>query len=145
MPLKSFDCAIRVGNAVVVIVVHAPVSPQPKHEGDICTRHDAVFGVATKSVDRHSASQIAGYLALVRIRTRHGLIDRVQMEQVAAATGAPLMRGLPHSSLVPGLPECNEGGVPPSGHGHELPAGYHVVKTFVLGGVQHGYRLRRTA
>lgn len=50
-------------------------------------------------------------------------------------------RGRPHSSLGPGIPEPNQDGVPASDHRHKLPAGYRVVKTSVLGGLHHEYRL----
>jgi transposase InsO family protein len=42
-------------------------------------------------------------------------------------------RGRPHSSLGPGIPEPHQDSVPASDHKHKLPAGYHVVKTSVLG------------
>ena len=44
-------------------------------------------------------------------------------------------RGRPHSSLGPGIPEPHQDSVPASDHRHKLPAGYHVVKTSVLGGL----------
>ena len=47
-------------------------------------------------------------------------------------------RGRPHSSLGPGIPEPNQDHVP-------LPAGYRVVKTSVLGGLHHEYRLVKEA
>jgi transposase InsO family protein len=50
-------------------------------------------------------------------------------------------RGRPHSSLGPGVPEPNQDRVPPSDHRHNLPAGYRVVKSSVLGGLHHEYRL----
>ncbi|HXJ14963.1 MAG TPA: integrase core domain-containing protein [Candidatus Limnocylindrales bacterium] len=54
-------------------------------------------------------------------------------------------RGRPHSSLGPGIPEPDEDSVPASGHRHKLPAGYRVVKTSVLGGLHHEYRLVKDA
>ena len=54
-------------------------------------------------------------------------------------------RGRPHSSLGPGIPEPNQDTVPASDHRHKLPAGYCVVKTSVLGGLHHEYRLVREA
>jgi putative transposase len=54
-------------------------------------------------------------------------------------------RGRPHSSLGPGVPEPNQERVPASDHRHELPAGYRVVKTSVLGGLHHEYRLVKEA
>jgi transposase InsO family protein len=52
-------------------------------------------------------------------------------------------RGRPHSALGPGLPEPAETTVPSSGHRHRFPAGYHVAKTPVVGGLHHEYRLER--
>ena len=54
-------------------------------------------------------------------------------------------RGRPHSSLGPGIPEPNQDSVPASDHRHKLPAGYRVVKTSVLGGLHHEYRLMKEA
>ncbi len=54
-------------------------------------------------------------------------------------------RGRPHSSLAPGIPEPNQESVPASDHRHKLPAGYRVVKTAVLGGLHHEYRLVKEA
>ena len=54
-------------------------------------------------------------------------------------------RGRPHSSLGPGIPEPHQDSVPASDHRHKLPAGYHVVKTSVLGGLHHEYRLVKEA
>ena len=54
-------------------------------------------------------------------------------------------RGRPHSSLGPGFPEPTQDSVPDSGHRHRLPAGYHVVKDSVLGGLHHEYRLVKEA
>jgi putative transposase len=54
-------------------------------------------------------------------------------------------RGRPHSSLGPGIPEPNQDSVPASDHRHKLPAGYRVVKTSVLGGLHHEYRLVKEA
>jgi putative transposase len=54
-------------------------------------------------------------------------------------------RGRPHSSLGPGFPEPTQDSVPDSGHRHRLPAGYHVVKDSVLGGLHHEYRLAKEA
>jgi putative transposase len=50
-------------------------------------------------------------------------------------------RGRPHSSLGAGIPEPNQSGVPESNHRHRTSAGYRVVKTSVLGGLHHEYRL----
>ena len=54
-------------------------------------------------------------------------------------------RGRPHSSLGPGIPEPNQDRVPASDHRHKLPAGYHIVKKSVLGGLHHEYRLVKEA
>src|SRR5499433_2564545 len=54
-------------------------------------------------------------------------------------------RGRPHSSLGPGLPEPNQREVPSSDHRHKMPSGYRVVKTSVLGGLHHEYRLVKEA
>ena len=54
-------------------------------------------------------------------------------------------RGRPHSSLGPGVPEPNQEKVPASAHRHQLPAGYRVTKTPVLGGLHHEYRLVKEA
>ena len=50
-------------------------------------------------------------------------------------------RGRRHSSLGPGIREPNQDRVPARDHRHKLPAGYHVVKTSVLGGLHHEYHL----
>ena len=54
-------------------------------------------------------------------------------------------RGRPHSSLGPGIPEPNQDSILASDHRHKLPAGYRVVKTSVLGGLHHEYRLVKEA
>jgi transposase InsO family protein len=54
-------------------------------------------------------------------------------------------RGRPHSSLGPGFPEPSQESVPESGHRHQLPAGFRVVKTSVLGGLHHEYLLVKEA
>ena len=59
--------------------------------------------------------------------------------------GAPLQSGRPHSSLGPGIPEPKQDRVPASNHRYKLPAGYCVVKTAVLGGLHHEYRLVKEA
>ena len=53
-------------------------------------------------------------------------------------------RGRPHSSLGPGLPDP-----PPDrwvvSNGHQLPDGYRVVATRILGGLHHEYGLEVAA
>ena len=52
-------------------------------------------------------------------------------------------RGRPHSALGPGLPEPNQATVPVGEHRHQLPVGYGVVRTSVLAGLHHEYRLEK--
>jgi putative transposase len=52
-------------------------------------------------------------------------------------------RGRPHSSLGPGIPEPNQAEVPASGDRHQLPVGYQIKSTSVLGGLHHEYRLEK--
>jgi transposase InsO family protein len=52
-------------------------------------------------------------------------------------------RGRPHSSLGPGIPESNRAEVPASGDRHQLPVGYRIKSSSVLGGLHHEYRLER--
>lgn len=52
-------------------------------------------------------------------------------------------RGRPHTALGPGFPEPNQLKVTAGYHQHGLPEGYRVVKTSVLGGLHHEYRLER--
>jgi transposase InsO family protein len=53
-------------------------------------------------------------------------------------------RGRPHSSLGPGLPDPPMDRVLTSS-GHQLPNGYHVVVTPILGGLHHEYWLEAAA
>jgi putative transposase len=46
-------------------------------------------------------------------------------------------RGRPHSSLGPGIPEPIQANLPASQHRHQLPTGYRVASTPVLGGLHH--------
>jgi hypothetical protein len=41
--------------------------------------------------------------------------------------------------------ESNRDPIPASGHRHQLPAGYGIAKTAVLGGLHHEYRLVKEA
>jgi putative transposase len=52
-------------------------------------------------------------------------------------------RQRPHTALGPGLPEPNQGSVPSGSHRYELPFGYRIAKTPVLGGLHHDYRLEK--
>jgi hypothetical protein len=52
-------------------------------------------------------------------------------------------RGRPHSALVPGLPAPNQATAPVGKHRHMLPVGYGVVRTSVLAGLHHEYRLEK--
>ncbi len=54
-------------------------------------------------------------------------------------------RGRPHSALGPGIPEPPQTAVPAGPHRHELPQGYSVASTPVLGGLHHEYRLEKDA
>ncbi len=53
----------------------------------------------------------------------------------------------PHMSLGPGIPVPLPENTrpPPSGHRHQLPDGYEVVKRPVLGGLHHEYALKKVA
>ena len=52
-------------------------------------------------------------------------------------------RGRPHTALGPGFPEPSQTTVPPRSHRHDLPSGYRVVKTSLLSGLHHEYRLEK--
>ena len=52
-------------------------------------------------------------------------------------------RGRPHSALGPGFPEPSQATVPAGRHQYELPIGYRITKTSILGGLHHDYRLER--
>jgi len=41
--------------------------------------------------------------------------------------------------------EANQASVPASGNRHQLPGGFRVAKTSILGGLHHDYRLEREA
>jgi transposase InsO family protein len=75
---------------------------------------------------------------LIPINERH-------LKMTIKEWGTHYNRGRPHSSLGPGLPEPTQESVPESGHRHQLPAGYRVVKDSVLGGLHHEYRLVKEA
>ena len=75
---------------------------------------------------------------LIPINERH-------LKMTIKEWGLHYNRGRPYSSLGPGVPEPNQDRVPASDHRHKLPAGYRVVKTSVLGGLHHEYRLVKEA
>ncbi len=54
-------------------------------------------------------------------------------------------RGRPHSSLGPGMPEPQQAAVPAGSRPHQLPSGYGVTCTLVLGGLHHEYGLKKEA
>ena len=51
----------------------------------------------------------------------------------------------PHSALGPGLPEPPQAKVPAGPQRHQLPDGYRVTSTPVLGGLDHEYWLEKKA
>lgn len=61
--------------------------------------------------------------------------------------------GRPHASLGPGIPERFANDIPErlandaikNSRGHQLPNGYRVVATEILGGLHHEYRLEPKA
>ena len=72
-------------------------------------------------------------------------LNECHLKMTIKEWGLHYNRGRPHSSLGPGIPEPNQDRVPASDHRHKLPAGYHIVKTSVLGGLHHEYRLVKEA
>jgi hypothetical protein len=59
---------------------------------------------------------------------------------VFAIDAIPISESLDHL-----LAEPTQESVPESGHRHQLPAGYRLVKDSVLGGLHHEYRLVKEA
>jgi hypothetical protein len=62
---------------------------------------------------------------------------------IVGVAGYNYNRGRPHSPLGPGLPEPNQATVPEGPHRYELPSGYRIIKTPVLGALHHDYRLEQ--
>ena len=54
-------------------------------------------------------------------------------------------RGRPHSSLGPGIPEPSAGIPALRRSDHPIPCGYRVIRSSVLGGLHHEYRLEKIA
>jgi hypothetical protein len=54
-------------------------------------------------------------------------------------------RGRPHSSLGPGIPEPLEPKVELQAHRHRVPKDHRVVRTAILRGLHHEYRLEKVA
>jgi putative transposase len=54
-------------------------------------------------------------------------------------------RGRPHSSLGPGIPEPSAGIPAPPVSGHHIRNGHRVVRSSILGGLHHEYRLQKIA
>jgi putative transposase len=54
-------------------------------------------------------------------------------------------RGRPHSSLGPGIPEPPQAKIPATVPRHELPVGFRLKSTPVLGGLHHQYGLGKEA
>ena len=75
---------------------------------------------------------------LIPLHERH--LRRILKEWVAHYN-----RGRPHSSLGPGIPEPS-GGIPaPQISGYRIPCDHRVVRSPVLGGLHHEYRLEKVA
>jgi transposase InsO family protein len=71
---------------------------------------------------------------LIPLNARH-------LRRVLSEFATHYNRGRPHTALGPGLPEPAQAPLPVGGHRHRLPNGYGVVRTPVLGGLHHEYRL----
>jgi putative transposase len=72
-------------------------------------------------------------------------LNQRHLKMATREWGLHYNRGRPRSSLGPGVWEPNQDIVPVCGHRHKLPAGFRVVKTAVLGGLLHEYRLVKVA
>jgi putative transposase len=72
-------------------------------------------------------------------------LSEVHLRRILAEFVNHYNRGRPHSSLGPGIPEPIPAKLPASPHRHQLPAGYRVASTPVLGGLHHEYRLEKEA
>jgi transposase InsO family protein len=73
---------------------------------------------------------------LIPINERH-------LKRIVREFATHYNRGRPHTALGPGFPEPNQATLPTGHHRHELPNGYQVAKTSVLGGLHHEYRLEK--
>jgi putative transposase len=54
-------------------------------------------------------------------------------------------QGRPHSSLGPGIPDCETGAEQIQPRRHEIPMDHQITAKPILGGLHHEYRLRRKA
>jgi len=75
---------------------------------------------------------------LIPLNERH-------LKKIVKEFAAYYNRGRPHSSLGPGTPEPLQPAVPANPYRHQVPAGYRVTSTPVLGGLHHEYRLEKEA
>ena len=75
---------------------------------------------------------------LIPLNERH-------LRMIVKEFAAHYNRGRPHSALGPGIPEPPQAEAPASPHRHQLPSGYRIASTAVLGGLHHEYRLEREA
>ncbi len=75
---------------------------------------------------------------LIPLNERH--LRRILREWVAHYN-----RGRPHSSLGPGIPEPSEGMPAPQISGHHIPCDFQAVRSPILGGLHHEYRLEKVA
>ena len=71
---------------------------------------------------------------LIPINERH-------LRRIVREFAAHYNRARPHTALGPGFPEPNPATIPAPQDRHNLPDGYRVTKTSVLGGLHHEYRL----
>jgi putative transposase len=76
--------------------------------------------------------------SLIPINERH-------LEKIVNEFVTHYNRSRPHSALVPGIPEPPQAKVPAGPQRYNLPAGYRVDSTPVLGGLHHECRLEKEA